>query len=73
MILTRMDEAIMLKKRYLETGAAVKPEASMPNVTRQRMRRGSQLQRRTMKVNTQNLPKTGDIHPLTAYLAILDS
>lgn len=30
-ILTRMDEAIMLKKRYLETGAAVKPEASMPN------------------------------------------
>lgn len=26
-----MDEAIMLKKRYLETGAAVKPEASMPN------------------------------------------
>lgn len=63
----------MPKKRYLETGAAVKPEASMPNVTRQRMRRGSQLQRRTMKVNIQNLPKTGDIHPLTAYLAILDS
>lgn len=30
-ILTRMDEAIMLKKRYFETGAAVKPEASMPN------------------------------------------
>lgn len=30
-ILTRMDEAIMLKKKYLETGAAVKPEASMPN------------------------------------------
>lgn len=40
-ILTRMDEAIMPKKRYLETGAAVKPEASMPNVTRQKMKRGS--------------------------------
>lgn len=70
-ILTRMDEAIMPKKRYLETGAAVKPEASMPNVTRQRMRRGSQLQRRTMKVNAQNLPKTRDIHPPTAYLGFL--
>lgn len=30
-ILTRIDEAIMLKKRYFEIGAAVKPEASMPN------------------------------------------
>lgn len=66
-----MDEAIIPKKRYLETGAAVKPEASMPNVTRQRMKRGSELQRGTMKVSTQNLPMTGDIHPLTAYLAII--
>lgn len=28
-MLTRMEEAIRLKKRNLETGAAVKPEASM--------------------------------------------
>lgn len=26
-----------------------------------------------MKVNTQILPKTGDIHPLIAYLAIIGS
>lgn len=33
----------MPKKRYLETGAAVKPEASMPNVTKQRMRKGGSI------------------------------
>ena len=28
-MLARMEEAMIPKKRYLETGAAVKPEASM--------------------------------------------
>lgn len=61
----------MLKKRYLETGAAVKPEANMPND--QTEDEGSQFRRRTMKVNTQNLPKNGDTHPLTFCLVIIDS
>lgn len=29
-MLARMEKAMMPKKRYLETGAAVKPEASIP-------------------------------------------
>lgn len=54
-ILAKMDEAIMLKKRKLETGAAVKPEASMPNGQAEDSR-ASQLQK-------------GKEHPLTILLS----